>query len=128
MATGLFSGSTAKKRLVDAPIEDQISEIRDEIATLAKLLSQRGAEASKDVRARATEASRDVRARAHDARDHAEAGLHDLIENGEALFAELRSRYAVTEKQVRHTVREHPVATLGAAAVLGLLIAALIRR
>lgn len=128
MATGLFSGSTAKKRLVDAPIEDQISEIRDEIATLAKLLSQRGAEASKDVRARATEASRDVRARAYDARDHAEAGLHDLIENGEALFAELRSRYAVTEKQVRHTVREHPVATLGAAAALGLLIAALIRR
>jgi ElaB/YqjD/DUF883 family membrane-anchored ribosome-binding protein len=128
MATGLFSGSSAKKRLVDAPIEDQINELRDEIASLAKLLSQRGADASKDVRARAAEASSDVRARALDARDHAEAGLHDLIENGEALFAELRSRYAVTEKQVRHTVREHPVATLGAAAALGLLVAALIRR
>jgi ElaB/YqjD/DUF883 family membrane-anchored ribosome-binding protein len=117
MATGLFSGSSAKKRFADAPVEDQISELRDEIASLAKLLSQRGAEASKD-----------ARAKAHDAREHAEAGLHDLIENGEQLFAELRSRYALTEKQVRHTVREHPVATLGAAAVIGLLIAALIRR
>ena len=129
MATGLFSG--AKKRngsLLDAPIEDQISEIRDEIASLAKLLSQRGADASKDVRARASEASKDVRERAHDVRDQAEAGIQDLLENGEALFAELRSRYSVTEKQVRQTVRQHPVATLGAAAALGLLVAALIRR
>lgn len=117
MATGLFSGSSAKKRFVDAPIEDQINELRDEIASLAKLLSQRG-----------SEASRDVRTRAHDAREHAESSLHDLIENGEQLFADLRDRYALTEKQVRHTVREHPVATLGAAAALGLLIAALIRR
>lgn len=117
MATGLFSGSSAKKRLVDAPIEDQISELREQISSLATVLSQRG-----------SEASRDVRAKAHDARDHAEAGLHDLIANGEQLFAELRSRYAVTEKQVRHTVREHPLATIGAAAAVGLLIAALIRR
>jgi ElaB/YqjD/DUF883 family membrane-anchored ribosome-binding protein len=117
MATGLFSGSSAKKRFVDAPIEDQITELRDEIASLAKLLSQRGAEASKD-----------VRTKAHDAREQAEASLYDLIENGEQLFADLRSRYALTERQVRHTVREHPVATLGAAAALGLLIAALIRR
>ena len=129
MATGLFSG--AKKRngsLLDAPIEDQISEIRDEIASLAKLLSQRGADASRDVHSRAADASRSVRERAHDARDQAEAGLQDLLENGEALFAELRSRYAVTEKEVRRTVRQHPVATLGAAAALGLLVAALIRR
>lgn len=129
MATGLFSG--AKKRngsLLDAPIEDQISEIRDEIASLAKLLSQRGADASRDVRSRASDASKDVRERAYDARDQAEAGLQDLLENGEALFAELRSRYSVTEKQVRQTVRQHPVATLGAAAALGLLVAALIRR
>lgn len=129
MATGLFSG--ARKRngsLLDAPIEDQISEIRDEIASLAKLLSQRGADASRDVRSRASEASKDVRERAHDARDQAEAGLQDLLENAEALFAELRSRYSVTDKQVRRTVRQHPVATLGAAAALGLLVASLIRR
>lgn len=131
MATSLFSGSSARKRngsLLDAPIEDQISELRDEIASLAKLLTQRGTEASKEARSRASEASRDVRAKAHDARDQVEAGLQDLLENGEALLAELRSRYSSTEKQVRQTVRQHPFATLGAAAALGLLVAALIRR
>lgn len=128
MATGLFSGSNARKRVLETPLEDQISEIRDDIASLAKLLSQIGTETAKDARARASDASRDVRSRAHDVRDTAEAGLHDLIANGEQLFAELRDRYASTEKQVRHTVREHPVATLGAAAALGLLVAALIRR
>jgi len=117
MATGLFSGSGAKKRFVDTPIDDQITELRDEIASLAHLLSQRGADASKD-----------VRTKAHNAREHAETGLQDLIETGEQLFADLRSRYALTEKQVRHTVRDHPFATLGAAAAVGLLIAALLRR
>ena len=128
-ATGLFS--SAKKRngsLLDAPIEDQISEIRDDIASLAKLLSKRGADASKDVRARASEASKDVRSRAYDVRDQAESGLQDLLENGEALIAELRSRYSSTEKQVRQTVRQHPIATLGAAAAVGILVAALLRR
>ncbi|OJF94342.1 DUF883 family protein [Pararhizobium antarcticum] len=119
MATGLFSSSRAKKRnaFLNAPVEDQISEIRSDIAALTKLLSKRG-----------TEASTDVRARAHDARDQAEAGLHDLLSNGEQLLSELRARYASTEKQVRHTVREHPVATLGAAALVGIFVAALMRR
>lgn len=117
MATGLFSGSNARKRYIDTPIEDQVNELRDEITALAKLLSRRGADASTD-----------VRSRAYDARERAEAGLYDLIEHGEQLFAELRSRYALTGKQVRRTVRDHPVATLGAAAAIGLLIAALIRR
>lgn len=131
MASGLFSGSGTKKRngsLLEGSVEDQINELRDEISALAKILSQRGADASKDMRARAAEASKDVRSKAHDAREHAEAGLHDLISQGETLLAELRGQYAVTEKQVRRTVREHPVATLGAAAAIGLLIAALIRR
>ncbi len=120
MATGLFSSSRTKKHnggFLDTPVEDQISEIRNDIAALAKLLSQRGSDASSD-----------VRSRAHDVRDHAEAGLHDLLSNGEQLLSELRSRYASTEKQVRHTVREHPVATLGAAAVVGIFLAALLRR
>lgn len=128
MANGLFSGSSARKRVLETPLEDQVSELRDEIASLAKVLSQIGADTAKDARARASGTSKEVRSRAHDVRDTAEAGLHDLIANGEQLFAELRGRYASTEKQVRHTVRQHPVATLGAAAALGLLVAALIRR
>jgi ElaB/YqjD/DUF883 family membrane-anchored ribosome-binding protein len=127
MATGLFSGN-ARKRVLETPLEDQISEIRDEIASLARLLSQRGADTAKEARSRASDASKDVRSRAYDARDTAEAGLNDLIANGEQLLSELRDRYAVTEKQVRQTVRQHPVATLGAAAALGLLVASLIRR
>ena len=116
MATGLFSSSSARKRngtFLQAPIEDQLSEIRDDIAELTSLLSKRGS---------------DMRAKAHDVRDTAEAGLYDLIENGEHLLSELRDRYAMTEKQVRHTVREHPIATIGAVAALGLLVAALMRR
>lgn len=128
MANGLFSGSSARKRVLETPLEDQINEIRDEIASLAKLLSQVGVDTARDAQARASDASRNVRSRAHEARDTAEAGLNDIIANGELLFAELRDRYASTEKQVRHTVREHPIATLGAAAALGLLVAALIRR
>lgn len=117
MATGLFSGSSAKKRFVETPIEDQISELRHELASLGKMLSKRGSQASGEVKSRAV-----------DARDHAEAGLHDLLENSEQLLSDLRDRFAVTERQVRHTVREHPVATLGAAAAVGLLIAVLISR
>ncbi|KQY15253.1 DUF883 family protein [Rhizobium sp. Root482] len=117
MAAGLFSGARKRNGFLDAPIEDQISDIRDEMAALAKMLSKHGSNASSD-----------VRAKAHDARDHVESGVYDLLESGEQLLSELRNRYASTEKQVRHTVREHPLATLGAAAAVGLLIAALVRR
>lgn len=119
MATGLFS-SSAKKRngsLLNASVEDQLSEIRDDIATLSSLLSKHGAKAS-----------RDVRAKAGDIREHAEAGFDDLRENIEPLLAELRDRYAIAERQVRQGVREHPVATIGAAAALGLLFAVFLRR
>ncbi|WEZ82823.1 hypothetical protein P6U16_17765 [Rhizobium sp. 32-5/1] len=77
---------------------------------------------------RSAEASSDVRSRAHDVRDQAEAGLHDLLSNGEQMLSDLRARYASTEKQVRHTVKEHPLATLGAAALVGVVIASLLRR
>ncbi len=118
MATGLFSSARKKHNgFLDTPVEDQISEIRNDIAALTKLLSKRSADASSD-----------VRSRAHDVRDQAEAGFQDLLSNGEQMLSELRSRYASTEKQVRHTVREHPVATLGAAALAGIVIAALLRR
>jgi ElaB/YqjD/DUF883 family membrane-anchored ribosome-binding protein len=50
------------------------------------------------------------------------------LASGEELLADLRGRYAGTEKQVRHAVREHPIATLGAAALIGLAVAALLRR
>ncbi|MDQ0321369.1 ElaB/YqjD/DUF883 family membrane-anchored ribosome-binding protein [Pararhizobium capsulatum DSM 1112] len=118
MATGLFS-SSAKKRngAFLNSVDDQLSEIRDDIATLSNLLSKRGAQASKD-----------VRTKAGDIRGHAETGLDDLREQGELLLSELRDRYAVAERQVRQGVREHPVATIGAAAAVGVLLAIMLRR
>ncbi|WP_275784271.1 DUF883 family protein [Pararhizobium gei] len=117
MAAGLFSGSSAKKRFAETPIEDQVAELRHELASIGKMLSRRSAQASGE-----------VKARAHDVRDQAEASLSDLLENSEQILSDLRDRFAVTERQVRTTVREHPVATLGAAAAFGLLIAVLISR
>ncbi len=119
MATGLFSNS-AKKRdgaFLKASVENQLSEIRDDIAALSTILSKRGAQASKD-----------VRAKAHDIRDHAETGFGELRDQSEVLLADLRDRYSVLERQVRHGVREHPVATIGAAAAIGLLLAVMLRR
>ncbi|WP_075289601.1 DUF883 family protein [Pararhizobium arenae] len=119
MATGLFSSSSKKRNgaYLQASVEDQLSELREDIAALSGLLAKRG-----------TQASKDVRAKASDMREHAEAGLGDLREHGEALLAELRDRYSVAEREVRRNVREHPVATIGAAAALGVLVAILLRR
>lgn len=119
MATGLFASSTKKRdsAFFNGSVEDQLSEIRDDIAALSKILSKRGAQAS-----------RDVGAKAQDIRGHAEAGLGELRDQGEVLLAELRDRYAIAEKQVRQNVREHPIATIGAAAAIGVLLAIVLRR
>lgn len=122
MALGLFSGSSLRStksngKLADTSIEEQLSELRNDVATLVALLADRGSTVSKQ-----------ARSKAQDAREQAEAGIHELLASGEDLLAELRDRYAGTERQVRHAVREHPIATLGAAALVGLAVAALLRR
>ncbi|WP_457584134.1 hypothetical protein [Ensifer canadensis] len=122
MASGLFSGSSSRssKRngvLADISVEDQLNELRTDMAALVALLADRGADASKQ-----------ARSKAHDVREHAEAGLQDLLATGEELLGDLRDRYAGTEKQLRNAVREHPFATLGTAALIGLIAAALLRR
>lgn len=122
MASGLFSGSSSRssKRngaLKDISIEDQLSELRSDMAALVALLADRSADASKQ-----------ARSKAQDARDQAEAGLQDLLASGEELLGDLRDRYAGTEKQLRNAVREHPFATLGTTVLIGLIAAALLRR
>ncbi|WEX76678.1 hypothetical protein PYH37_005001 [Sinorhizobium numidicum] len=117
---GLFSSSGARKRNgagLEQSIEEQLQEMRDDIAALASVLTDRGAAVSKD-----------AKGKARDLREQTEAGLQDLLSNAEEILSELRSRYSGTERQVREAVREHPVATLGVAAALGLLVAALLRR
>ncbi len=49
MATGMFSGSGSRKRngsAIDPSMEDQLNEIREDIAQLMTLIADRGAAAS----------------------------------------------------------------------------------
>ncbi|RVJ19928.1 DUF883 family protein [Sinorhizobium medicae] len=120
MATGMFSGSGSRKRngsAIDPSVEEQLNEIREDIAQLMAVLADRGAAAS-----------RDAKAKARGARDQAETDLQGMLESGEQMLSDLRGRYADTEREVRRTIREHPLATLGTAAVIGLIAAALLRR
>ncbi|NHT78292.1 hypothetical protein G8E10_21535 [Rhizobiaceae bacterium CRRU44] len=119
MSLGLFSSSSSRKRkhLLGGAIEDQLSDLRSDIASLANLVSKRGSKASHTLSSRAS-----------DVRGQAENGLSDVMDGAEQLLSDLRHRYASTERQVRHTVREHPLATVGAIAALGIAIIALSRR
>lgn len=120
MATGLFSGSTAKKHnggSSGTSVDEQLDEIRKDIGKLVALIADRGIAASEE-----------AKAKARGARAQAEADLQDLLASGERMLSELRSRYSNTQKEVGRAMREHPVATLGAAALIGLVAAALLRR
>ncbi|MCA1443890.1 hypothetical protein I6F07_27515 [Ensifer sp. IC4062] len=120
MATGLFSSSSTRKRnggSSETPIEDQLQEIRADIAALVGLLGERGAAVSQD-----------AKTKVKGARDRAEADLETLLASGEQLLSDLRDRYSGTERELRRAVREHPIATLSAAAAIGLAVAALLRR
>ncbi|KQS76982.1 hypothetical protein ASG25_16460 [Rhizobium sp. Leaf384] len=119
MSLGLFSSSSSRKRhhLMGSAIEDQLSDLRSDIASLANLVSKRGSKAGNLLSSRAS-----------DVRGQAETGLADMVDGAEQLLSDLRHRYASTERQVRHTVREHPLATVGAIAALGIAFIALSRR
>ncbi|HXV30834.1 MAG TPA: DUF883 C-terminal domain-containing protein [Sinorhizobium sp.] len=120
MATGLFSSSGTRKHnggSSDVSIPDQLQEIRADIGKLETLITDRGLAATED-----------AKAKARGARAQAEADLQDLLVSGEEMLSDLRSRYADTEKEVGRMMREHPIATIGAAAALGLFVAALLRR
>ncbi|ODR91651.1 hypothetical protein [Sinorhizobium alkalisoli] len=120
MATGLFSSSSTRKHTGgsgETSIQDQLDEIRNDVGKLVALLADRGLAASEE-----------AKARAQGARARAATDLEDLLASGEQMLSELRGRYADTERQLRTVVREHPVATLGTAAVIGLIAAAVLRR
>ncbi|OLP62311.1 hypothetical protein BJF93_23400 [Xaviernesmea oryzae] len=120
MLSDLFSGKSSRRRgsaLFDQSLDGQLSDIRDDIASLTRLLAKRG-----------DKASHLVRDRASDARSAAEAGFSDMMEGAEELLSDLRHRYASTERQVRHTVREHPLAAVGIIAAVGLLAVSMMRK
>jgi ElaB/YqjD/DUF883 family membrane-anchored ribosome-binding protein len=119
MSLGLFSSSSSRKRrhILGGQIDSQLSDLRSDIASLAQLVSKRGSHVGNR-----------VASRAQDVRGQAEGGFSDVMDGAEQLLSDLRHRYASTERQVRHTVREHPLATLGAVAALGIAVLALSRR
>jgi ElaB/YqjD/DUF883 family membrane-anchored ribosome-binding protein len=115
MATSILHSARGKRNGsslhdVEASIEDQIESLREEVAAFARLLGESGARHGRKLRATA------------------ESNLDDLTVRGEELLRDLQRNYARGSREVRRTVRQHPVATIGAAAAFGLAVALLLSR
>lgn len=115
MATSIFHSAKSKRNGsnlhdIETSIEEQIEHLREEIAAFAKIVGENGAKQGKTLRA------------------HAETGFEDLTARGEELLRELQHGYARGTREMRRTVRQHPVATIGAAAAFGLVFALLLSR
>ncbi|MEZ2131050.1 MULTISPECIES: hypothetical protein [unclassified Sinorhizobium] len=95
---------------IEAGIEDQIAQLRDEIASLASLVRKNAA------------------SQRHKLRDQAETGFDELISRGEDMLRDLQDGSIRGAREMRETVRRHPAATVAAAAVVGLTLAFLARR
>ncbi|QRM56473.1 hypothetical protein [Sinorhizobium sp. BG8] len=129
MVSGIFPSRSRRHRRGDwnpqvEDIEQQLSELRDEIAALAKVMKRDAAAGVASAREHAST----VKGKVEDLKDVAEGDIADLIAAGEDIIADLRERYRDSGRQVRETVREHPLATIGAAVAAGLLLAAIFRR
>jgi ElaB/YqjD/DUF883 family membrane-anchored ribosome-binding protein len=115
MATSILQSVRGKRnggslQDIETSIEDQIETLRNEIAAFAKMIGENGLKQSQTVRARA------------------ESGFDDLAARGEDLMREIQHGYAKGSREMRRTVRQHPVATLGAAAAFGVAFALLLSR
>lgn len=132
MANGLFS--SRKKSLRDGlddeaqAIEDQIAELREEIATLARVFASDAASGANGIRKKARAVKSEASDAAHGLKDRAEHDLRDMISAGEDILADFQARYQDSSRKARKAVHDHPLATLGIAAAAGFVIAALLRR
>jgi ElaB/YqjD/DUF883 family membrane-anchored ribosome-binding protein len=95
---------------IESTIEDQIASLRDEIAALTRV------------------AGKSSRRQGEKVREQAAAGYDELMGRSEDLLRELQDGYLRGADEVRDTVRKHPIATVGAAAAFGLVLALLARR
>ena len=132
MATGLFSSrsKTLRNGLHDEAqaVEDQIAELREEIAALARVLAKDASTGAGSLRKKARAAKAEVSNAAQDLKDRAETDIHDMIAAGEDILADLQTRYQDSGRKARQAVQDHPLATLGIAAAAGFVLAALLRR
>ncbi|ARO25335.1 DUF883 domain-containing protein [Rhizobium sp. S9] len=95
---------------LESGIEEQIEALRDELAELTRLVGKNSRHQSEKLRSQAS------------------AGFEELLDRSEDLLRELQHGYERGATEMRETVRNHPLATIGAAAALGLAIAFLARR
>ena len=102
--------ATARCISIETSIEEQVESLRDEIAALAKTIGKT---------APAKEASSATRRR---------RAYEDLMGRSEDLLKEMQDSYLRGAREMRDTVRRHPVATIGAAAAFGVLFALIARR
>lgn len=132
MATGLFS--SRNKGLGNGlhdeaqAVEDQIAELREEIAALARALANDAGSGASSIRKKARAAKAQASDTAHDLKDRAESDIRDMIAAGEDILADFQARYQDSGRKARQAVKEHPLTTLGVAAAAGFLLAALLRR
>lgn len=132
MANGLFSSrsKSIRSNIKDdaRTVEDQIGELRAEIASLAGLLANDAADGAGRIRKKARAVKDDVSDAAHGLKDRAESDIKDMIAAGEDILAEFQARYQDTGHKARQAVKERPLTTLGVAAAAGFLLATLLRR
>jgi len=114
MAYSFFQSSRSRRNgalhNLETSIEDQIEALREELAELTHVLGKTS------------------RHRGETLRSQASASYEDILGRSEDLLNELQQRYLRSAGEVRNTVRRHPLATVGAAAAFGLLVAMLARR
>lgn len=128
MATGLFS-SRSKTLHDDAQaVEEQIAELREEIATLARALAGDASRGAGGIRRKARAAKAEASEAAQDLKSRAENDIRDMIAAGEDILADFQGRYQESGRKARQAVHDHPLTTLGIAAVAGFALAALLRR
>ena len=95
---------------IESTIEEQIESLREEIAALTKIAGKQSRKSSDRLRYQAA------------------AGYDNLVARSEDLIHELQEGYLRGAHEMRNTVRKHPLATVGAAAAFGLVLALLARR
>ncbi|EJZ17712.1 DUF883 family protein [Rhizobium sp. Pop5] len=94
----------------ESGIEEQIEALRDELAELTRLVGKSSRHQGDKIRSQAS------------------TGYEELLGRSEDLLRELQHGYERSATEMRETVRKHPLATIGAAAAVGLAIAFLARR
>jgi ElaB/YqjD/DUF883 family membrane-anchored ribosome-binding protein len=114
MAYSFFQSSRSRRNgalhNLEATVEDQIEALREELAELTHVLGKTSRHQGEKLRSQAS------------------ASYEDILGRSEDLLKELQESYLRGAGEVRNTVRRHPLATVGAAAAFGLLVAMLARR